>query len=66
MFDWLMTPKRPRSKSTCDYCDSSKWGLVRRRTAHGTFCKLACEEAYLKAVYRQIEEPKRSVGYDVC
>lgn len=47
---WLLR-NRPIEPKRCDYCNGG-FGLMRRRSVRGTFCKLQCESMYLDAVYR--------------
>lgn len=53
----LLFKKAPRAKQTCNYCNSSRWGLAR---PNWPFCKKKCKEAFKEATERppdQFEMP---------
>jgi hypothetical protein len=50
--DWLFK-KYPRGKKTCDYCNTTRWGLAR---PNFPFCSPVCKQAYQEAVYRPPDE----------
>ena len=37
---------RPRIKKTCDFCNTSAFGLMRRHTGGKTFCSPHCEASF--------------------
>jgi hypothetical protein len=49
---WLLKPKPPRAKTTCNYCNKG-FGLTR---PNYPFCKPACRESFNKAVYGPPDE----------
>ncbi|MDR6305928.1 hypothetical protein GGQ85_003654 [Nitrobacter vulgaris] len=55
--------RRPSIKKTCDFCNSSAFGLMRRHSGGKTFCSPHCEASFANC--RMIEEtPDRFAGQD--
>lgn len=38
--------RQPRIKKTCDYCNQSAFGLMRRHSGGKTFCSPHCEASF--------------------
>ena len=38
--------RQPRIKKTCDFCNTSAFGLMRRHTGGKTFCSPHCEASF--------------------
>jgi hypothetical protein len=55
--------RRPSIKKTCDFCNSSAFGLMRRHSGGKTFCSPHCEASFTNC--RMIEEtPDHFAGPD--
>jgi hypothetical protein len=48
--------RRPSIKKTCDFCNSSAFGLMRRHYKGKTFCSAFCEASFTNS--RMFERPK--------
>jgi hypothetical protein len=46
---------QPRIKKTCDYCNQSAFGLMRRHHEGKTFCSVYCEASFTNC--RMFEAP---------
>lgn len=51
---WLLK-HQPRIQKTCDFCNQSAFGLMRRHDKGKTFCSPFCEASFINC--RMIEEP---------
>lgn len=41
--------RRPSVKKTCDFCNSSAFGLMRRQDKSKTFCSVYCEGMFINS-----------------
>ncbi|WP_425905428.1 hypothetical protein [Nitrobacter sp. TKz-YC02] len=51
---------QPRIKKTCDFCNRSAFGLMRRHSGGKTFCSPHCEASFTNC--RMIEGPEFVLG----
>jgi hypothetical protein len=59
----MWQPKRqPRNKKTCDFCNRSAFGLMRRHSGGKTFCSQHCEASFTNC--RMIESLDAAAGPD--
>jgi hypothetical protein len=54
--------RQPRIKKTCDYCNQSAFGLMRRHSGGKTFCSPHCEASFTNC--RMIESAECSAMPD--
>lgn len=54
--------RQPRIKKTCDFCDQSAFGLMRRHSGGMTFCSPYCEASFINC--RMIESLDTAAGPD--
>lgn len=52
--------RQPRIKKTCDFCNESAFGLMRRHSEGKTFCSPHCEASFTNC--RMIERPDAAAG----
>ena len=52
--------RRPRIEKTCDFCNRSAFGLMRRRLEGKTYCSAYCEASFANC--RMIEAPPHYLG----
>jgi hypothetical protein len=48
--------RQPRVSKTCDFCNQSAFGLMRRHEKGKTFCSVYCEASFTNC--RMIEAPE--------